>query len=89
MPMAHRRDDRRWVVDGRMLTEDLEDEIGVTLPEGDWTTVGGMVMGIAGDLPRTGAEVKAGGLKVRVTGVSGRRIRKVEIILPGGETKRS
>jgi CBS domain containing-hemolysin-like protein len=88
-PLAHRRDDRRWVVDGRMLTEDLEGEIGVTLPQGDWTTVGGMVMGIAGDLPRTGAEIRAGDLKVRVTGVAGRRIRKVEVILPGGETTRS
>ncbi|MCP3994976.1 MAG: HlyC/CorC family transporter [bacterium] len=88
-PLAHRLGERRWVVDGRMLTEDLEDVLGVGLPEGDWTTVGGMVMGLAGDLPRVGTELKAGGISVRVAGVVGRRIRRVEMVLPGGEKTRS
>lgn len=78
-PMLHRLDDHRWVADGRMLTEDLEDAMDVSLPEGDWTTVGGMVMGLAGELPRVGTELKAGGLALRVAGVTGRRIRRIEI----------
>jgi CBS domain containing-hemolysin-like protein len=73
---------RRWVVDGRMLTEDLEEALDVGLPRGDWTTVAGMVMGLAGDLPRVGSEVAAGPLTVRVTGVTGRRIRRVEVTVP-------
>lgn len=88
-PLQRRLEDGRWVVDGRMLTEDLEDVIGVALPEGDWTTVGGMVMGIAGKLPRVGAEIEAGDIKVRVTGVARRRIRRVEILLPGRDKTRS
>ena len=78
-PLLHRMGDNRWVVDGRMLTEDLAEELDVSLPDGDWTTVGGMVMGLAGDLPRVGAQLKAGGLKLRVAGVTGRRIRRIEI----------
>lgn len=70
---------RRWVVDGRMLTEDLEETLDVALPEGDWTTVAGMVMGLAGDVPRVGSEVRAGRMKIRVTSVTGRRIRRVEV----------
>ncbi len=88
-PLAHRLDAHRWVVDGRMLTEDLEDVLGISLPEGDWTTVGGMVMGLAGDMPRVGTELKAAGIAVRVAGIAGRRIRRVELVLPGRETKRS
>jgi CBS domain containing-hemolysin-like protein len=73
---------KKWVVDGGMLTEDLEDALDVELPEGDWTTVAGMVMGIEGDLPRVGTEVDVSGLHVRVTGLTGRRIRRVEITIP-------
>jgi CBS domain containing-hemolysin-like protein len=84
-PLLRRLDHGRWVADGRMLTEDLEAAIGVRLPEGEWTTVGGMVMGLAGELPRIGTELVAGEVSLRVTGVTGRRIRKVEIALPRQE----
>jgi len=82
-PLLHRLDELSWVVDGRMLTEDLAEAIDVDLPEGDWTTVGGMVMGLAGDLPRVGTELMAGDVAVRVTGVTGRRVRRLEVTLPG------
>jgi CBS domain containing-hemolysin-like protein len=78
-PLLHRRDEHRWTVDGRMLTEDLEEALGISLPEGEWTTAGGMVMGLAGDLPTIGTELKAGDVAIRVTGVTGRRIRRIEI----------
>ena len=71
----------RWLVDGRLLTADLEAGVGRRFPEGDWTTVGGMVMGLAGELPRVGTVIDAGAATVRVTGVVGRRIRRVEVIL--------
>jgi len=80
-PLLHRMGDSRWVVDGRMLTEDLAEELGVSLPEGDWTTVAGMVMGLAGDLPKVGTQLTAGGLKLRVAGITGRRVRRIEITL--------
>jgi len=82
-PMLHRIGDRRWIVDGRMLTEDLEEAIDVRLPEGDWTTVAGMVMGLAGDLPRVDSELAAGDIAVKVTDVTGRRIRRLEVSIPG------
>ncbi len=78
-PMLRRIGNHRWVVDGRMLTEDLEESIGVDLPDGDWTTVGGLVMGIAGDLPRVGHVVDAGGVTMKVAGISRRRIRRIEV----------
>jgi CBS domain containing-hemolysin-like protein len=67
----------RWLVDGRMLTDDLEDAVDATLPDGDWTTVAGLVMGLAGEVPRPGTELKAGDLLLRVAAVRRRRIRRV------------
>jgi len=82
-PPARQVGTRRWIVDGGMLTEDLEAVLDVKLPGGDWTTVAGMVMGLAGDLPVVGSEVKAGRLRIRVVAVTGRRIRRVEITIAG------
>jgi putative hemolysin len=80
-PMLKRIGEGRWLVDGGLLTADLEAGIGCDLPEGDWTTVGGMVMGLAGELPRVGSEFAAGAVSIRVTNIVGRRIRRVEVIL--------
>jgi putative hemolysin len=76
-PLLRQIADNRWAVDGRMLTNDLAGAIGVTLPEGDWTTVAGLVMGLAGELPPVGAEIDAGECLIRVAAVRRRRIRRV------------
>lgn len=81
VPMLKGIEEGRWIVDGRMLIEDLESEIGRQLPQGDWTTVAGMVMGLAGELPRIGYELDVGSVSVRVRAVVGRRIRRVEVAL--------
>lgn len=75
----------RWLVDGRMLTDDLQKAIGATLPEGDWTTVAGLVMGLAGEVPKPGTELKADGLLLRVATVTRRRIRRVVVTLAAEE----
>ena len=74
--------ENRWAVDDRMLTDDLAGAIGVDLPEGDWTTVAGLVMGLAGELPRPGTEIDAGQCLIRVTAVRRRRIRRVVVSTP-------
>jgi CBS domain containing-hemolysin-like protein len=84
-PLLRVAGDKRWVVDGRMLTEDLAEAIGAKLPEGDWTTVGGLVMGLAGELPPIGTEIEAGECRLRVEAVRRRRIRRVLVIAPGKE----
>jgi CBS domain containing-hemolysin-like protein len=78
----------RWTVGGRVPVADLAEATGKTLPEGDWTTAAGLVMGLAGRIPRVGDEVTAGGLRLRVTAVSGRRVRRLDVTLsePGSET---
>jgi putative hemolysin len=81
-PLLRRVATDRWVVDGRMLTEDLAETTGADLPDGDWTTVAGLVMGLAGELPEIGREIRAGDAVIKVIHISKRRIRRVEMTHP-------
>jgi CBS domain containing-hemolysin-like protein len=68
-----------WSVDGAMLADELAELIGVDLPEGEWTTVAGMVMGLAGEVPRAGDEVETSGYRFRVDLIEERRIKQVDV----------
>jgi CBS domain containing-hemolysin-like protein len=83
-PLLRRLGPHRWAVDGRLLTEDLANATGADIPEGDWTTVAGLVMGLSGELPDVGSEIEAGDVSIRVTGISRRRIRMVEVTTTPG-----
>ena len=50
-------DDGRWTVRGDAPLDEVEREIGVVLPEGDYVTVGGLVIATHGALPRVGEQV--------------------------------
>ncbi len=76
---ARRLNGERWLVDGRMLVDDLGELLGADLPEGDWTTVAGLVMGLAGEVLRTGDEVSAAGYRFRVVGATRHRIHRLEV----------
>ena len=51
----------RWRVDARVPVADLEAVIGHELPEGDWNTVGGLVLGLIGRIPRVGETAEVAG----------------------------
>jgi CBS domain containing-hemolysin-like protein len=68
----------RWRVNGRVNVEDLGAELGVELPEGEWDSVGGLVVGLLGRIPRVGEGLEVAGLRVTVTARRGRRV--VEIV---------
>lgn len=71
----------RWSVDAAVPVEDLAEATGVALPEGDWNTVAGLVMGLAGRVPEVDARVETDRLRMRITTVRGRRIRRVDVSL--------
>jgi putative hemolysin len=72
----------RWAVDGRLPVEDLSEVLGVNLPEDEWDTVGGLVLGFAGRVPREGEQFEVDGVSFTVTKVQGRRVAEVEIEHP-------
>jgi CBS domain containing-hemolysin-like protein len=68
-----------WRVDAATDLDELEDALGEELPHGDWTTVGGLVIALAGEIPSVGAAVEAEGFLIRVTSATPRRVRRVQV----------
>jgi CBS domain containing-hemolysin-like protein len=71
----------RWHVDAATDVDDLEAETGVALPEGDWLTVGGLVIGVAGRIPDVGEVFTFDGLTLTVRDAAPQRVEAVEAAL--------
>lgn len=68
-----------WITDGRVTVEDLEEHIGVQLPEGPYGTVGGLYLTVSGDIPREGDSIVIAGLRFTVLHMEGRRIDRIRV----------
>ena len=68
-----------WAVDARLAVDDLGEAVGVPLPDEDWDTVGGLVLGLAERVPEEGEEFEYESLGFKVTRMQGRRVSKVRV----------
>lgn len=75
----------RWLVAGSTPVEDLGYELGIDLPAGEWNTVAGMMLGLAGEILKPGSVVDVDGHFFKVESVRGRRITRVTIEHGGAE----
>jgi len=71
----------RWHVDAATDVDDLESETGVALPDGEWHTVGGLVIGVAGRIPDTGEVFTFDGLTLTIRDAAPQRVESVEAVL--------
>ncbi len=70
-------DHDRWRVDARLSVSDLEKICETDLPDDDWDTVGGLLNGMLGHVPRPGESVQVDGVQLTAERVRGRRIGEV------------
>jgi magnesium and cobalt exporter, CNNM family len=70
---------RQWLADGRLPIEDLEDAIERALPDGPYTTAGGLIMALAGRIPSEGDSVVADGHRFTVLAMERNRIDRIRI----------
>ena len=78
-PAIRRTGPDRWLVAASASVDDLETEIGVELPVGDWHTVGGLVTGTTGRIPSPGDQLDIGGLRISVLSATPVRVGMVEV----------
>ena len=71
-------------VDGRFPVDDLGDLLGVTLPQEEWDTVGGLVLALAGRVPAVGEVLSTEGVEFLVKEVFGHRVSEVRVRRGGG-----
>jgi CBS domain containing-hemolysin-like protein len=73
--------DNAYRVDGRTPVDELRGIVDAALPEGEWDTVAGLMLGALGAIPSEGQEVRVGHLSLKAEKVHGRRIRRVLVTL--------
>ena len=72
-------EDGSLIVDARTDVADLEHLLSIDLPDEEWDTVGGLVLGLAGRVPEPGEEFAINGLVFKVVRLQGRRIAEVVV----------
>jgi CBS domain containing-hemolysin-like protein len=70
-------DDGSLIVDARTDVAELEQLLATDLPDDEWDTVGGLVLGLAGRVPEPGEKFAINGLVFEVVRVQGRRVAEV------------
>ena len=74
-----RVDSDTWVIDGTVPVEDLGELIDQDLEDDDWNTAAGLIMAELGRVPRLGDQITYGGHTLKVIGLRGRRITRIEV----------
>ncbi|MGD0054145.1 MAG: transporter associated domain-containing protein [Acidimicrobiales bacterium] len=69
----------RWLVDGQTHVDRVEEELGVSIPEGDYVTIAGFVLDLAGEIPAAGDVYTYGDWSFKVQSVEKRRISQIVI----------
>ncbi len=79
----HAIDDRTVAVLARVHLDELNDRLGLELPDsGDFDTIGGFVFSQLGRVPEAGEEVTAGEIRIKVVEATSRRIERLKLVLP-------
>ena len=81
-------DDTTFTIDGITDIEEVEEQLDITFPEGDYDTLGGFIISLLGFLPQDGEmnTVQYENIEFTVLNVEERRIGKVKVhILPKPE----
>lgn len=69
----------RWLVDGQTHVDRVEEELGLVIPEGEYVTIAGFVLDIAGEIPVAGTTYTFENWTFRVQSVEKRRISELVI----------
>jgi len=81
-PEVVRVDRSRWLVDGGASIDDVRSEMGLTLPEGKYLTLGGYIFDALGHIPVEGEHLKYDDWELRVVEMDRRRVAKVLVVQP-------
>ncbi len=75
-------DDGAYLMEGGLTIIEINDRLqdaGISVPEGDYQTIAGLVLHELGELPQEAEWVRAGDLMVTVTNMAGARIDRVRL----------
>ena len=68
-----------YQVDGGMSIEEVNDELEIQLPQGEFETVAGFVLDVLGHIPTPGEQIEHGGVRLEVTRMKDMKIEEVRL----------
>jgi putative hemolysin len=68
-----------FIIDGGMRVDEINTELGLELPEGDYETIAGFILHLLGRFPEPGQQLKYRNLRLLVTSMKGLKIDEVRI----------
>jgi CBS domain containing-hemolysin-like protein len=71
--------DQSYLVDARMEVDEIERLLDLDLPEGDYETLGGMILQVLERIPDPGEKIELDSLEFRILKADGRSIKKVVV----------
>ena len=72
--------DGQRLLTGAMEIRDVNAALGLSLDDSEYTTLGGLLFGQLGRLPKPGDKVSAGGVAFEIVEMEGRRVGKVRLL---------
>jgi CBS domain containing-hemolysin-like protein len=85
-PMLRRLDERTVLAAGRASLDDLEERLGLIIPQGEYDTVGGYLLDRVGTIPEARQTFEFDGLRLTVMDATASRIGTVRIEETGGDS---
>jgi putative hemolysin len=84
-------DERTFQIDGAMRIEDINEEMSLEIPEGDYETVAGFILHLLHRIPKQGEQMKYRDLKIVITRMTGVKIEEILVTRETsvGETKKA
>lgn len=77
--IAEKVNDHTWIMSARHDVDDLNEEWGLELPEGDYTTLGGLIIHYAESIPGEGEEITVEPYTMTVLEATETKVDKVKI----------
>jgi len=72
-------DEHTFQIDAGMRVDEVNAQLGLDLPQGDYETVAGFILSVLGHIPQTGEQLRYGNLRLVITEMRGPKIEKVTI----------
>jgi CBS domain containing-hemolysin-like protein len=80
IPLVEQLPNGDVLVNASINVDDINDELDLELPEGNWDSLGGLVFGLLGRVPVAGDCVETDGARIIVERVDGRRVVRVRLV---------
>jgi putative hemolysin len=78
-PLFEKISDTEYYLNTRMEIDDFAEKFGVSIDEGDVSTVGGLIIKFADRIPRVGEEIEYRNFKFKIIEATRRKISKVRL----------